>query len=452
MPTSDPGEDVTPSSPPAPASAPRPALAAAVASRATSVADGAHVPFGEPLALVVHGASPGERVVIKVTAMQRTVAFSSWARFEADAAGIVDTRVASSREGTYEGVDPDGLLWSAVQAKTQDGLERNAVRFVVEAEKRPSTTVTVGRDFGDTSTRVPVDAADIVGALYVPRGEVRRGVIVAFGGSEGGASGGETYAAYWAERGYASLALAYFGAIGVPRRLERVPLEYFERAIAWLDTRKDVDASKIAVMGGSRGGEAALAIASRLPRVAATIAFVPSGVAWGAPTSSGEIASWTHGGADLPFVPYSATGPTVTVGPGGERVEHHAPTFDASLDAASPAALEAAAFRVEDAAGPVLMLGGADDQIWPSCRLGELAMKRLRASGHAVAHQDESLCFGDAGHGLGFPGLSTVGADIAPDPWGAGAYLALGGTAKGTARASREADEKVRALLTRVLH
>ena len=30
--------------------------------------------------------------------------------------------------------------------------------------------------------------------------------------------------------------------------------------------------------------------------------------------------------------------------------------------------------------------------------------------------------------------------------------LALGGTAKGTARASREADEKVRALLTRVLH
>jgi acetyl esterase/lipase len=450
MPTPEPSDEPAPA--PSAEPAPRPALTAEIVSRATTIADGARVPFGEPLALVVRGAAPGERVVVKVTAMQRTVAFLSWARFEADAAGIVDTRVAPSREGTYEGIDPDGLLWSAVAGEVATALERNDVRFVVEAEKRPSATVTVGRDFGDTAKRVPVDAPDVVGALYVPRGEVRRGVIVAFGGSEGGSSGGETYAAYWAERGYASLALAYFGATGLPRRLERVPLEYFSRAIAWLDTRKDVDASKIAVMGGSRGGEAALAIASKLPRVAATIAFVPSGVAWGAPTTSGEVASWTHGGGDLPFVPYGAASPTVTVGPLGERVEHHAPVFDASLDAATPAALASAAFRVEGAAGPVLMLGGADDQIWPSCRLGELAMQRLRTSGHAVAHQDEALCFGDAGHGFGFPGLSTVGADISPDPWGAGSYLALGGTPKGTARASREADEKVRALLTRVLH
>lgn len=449
--TAPPAADVSPA--PADAvTASRPPISATLTRRGVPLADGARVPFGEPVAVTVRGAAPRERVVVKVALAQRTAHFTSWARFEADDGGLVDTGVSPALDGTYTGADVDGLFWSSVPSPTPQGeLARNEVRFVVETEGRSASTLRLGRAFGDTAARIPIDAPDLVGALYVPEGPRRRGVIVAFGGSEGGSYGGEAYAAYWAERGYAALGVAYFGEGSLPPRLERVPLESFAKAIAWVEGRPEVDASRVVVMGGSRGGEAALALAAALPRIGGTVAFVPSGASWGAPTrAGGEIASWTHEGRDLAFVPSARGAPTVTVTPSGERVEHHTPVFAASLDAAGPAGVEAAAFRVERAAGPILVLAGADDQLWPSCRLAEIAMARLRASGHQTTHGDEAICFGDAGHAFGFPGVSTLDAATSPDPWGGSTLLALGGTPRGTAAASRAADDKVRALLERV--
>jgi hypothetical protein len=44
-----------------------------------------------------------------------------------------------------------------------------------------------------------------------------------------------------AERGFASLALAYFGTDPLPARLQSIPLEYFARAIASLRQHPRVD-------------------------------------------------------------------------------------------------------------------------------------------------------------------------------------------------------------------
>ena len=52
----------------------------------------------------------------------------------------------------------------------------------------------------------------------------------------GGAGGGlrEGAAQALASEGFAALTLAYLGVDPMPRELVEVPLEYFERAIAWL--------------------------------------------------------------------------------------------------------------------------------------------------------------------------------------------------------------------------
>ena len=70
-----------------------------------------------------------------------------------------------------------------------------------------------------------------------------------------------------ASRGFATIALAYFGAPGLPDKLVGIEVEAVERAIRWLDGRADVSGDRVAVIGGSRGGELALLAGSLLKQI-----------------------------------------------------------------------------------------------------------------------------------------------------------------------------------------
>ena len=63
-----------------------------------------------------------------------------------------------------------------------------------------------------------------------------RPAVLVLGGSEGGLSRNPT-AELLASHGYDTLQLAYFGERGLPAELERIPLEYFVRALHWLAAR-----------------------------------------------------------------------------------------------------------------------------------------------------------------------------------------------------------------------
>jgi len=55
-------------------------------------------------------------------------------------------------------------------------------------------------------------------------------------------------AAWLAAPGYAALALAYFRYEDLPPLLEAIPLEYFQRALAWMVKRPEIDPQRIAVI------------------------------------------------------------------------------------------------------------------------------------------------------------------------------------------------------------
>jgi dienelactone hydrolase len=242
------------------------------------------------------------------------------------------------------------------------------------------------------------------------------------------------------------LGLAYFGAPGLPLYLERIPLEYFAKAMTWLDGRPEADATKLAVMGGSRGGELALLLGATYSRIKAVVAYVPSGVLWGASNGSSNVASWTLAGADLPYVPFDFSAATESKDSDGTLLLAEAPAFLQSLKEASPSVLDAATTRVEKTQGPILMLGGQDDQLWASCTLAQFAMGRLNTSGHAATYHDALVCYPSTGHNISFPGLSTIGTYRTPDPYGNDDLL-LGGTPPGVAHASRDSDDRIEALL-----
>ena len=416
----------------------------------------------------VHEALSGDVVDVKVTGLAPGSAvtlyarnfgsdskwYESYATFTANGDGAVDVASAAPSAGTYEGADPDGLFWSG-QLKPDPSDTTNDPRTVYFRAQVGGATVATAQLYRYQVARgvTETDVSDngLVGAFYAPTTGGKHGAVIAFGGSEGGLRFGKFIAAYFASLGYPALGVAYFGADGLPPSLSGVPLEYFQKAHDWLVTRPEVDATRIGVMGVSRGGELALLLGATFPWVTAVVAEEPSGVLWpddAYGTQTWNTSSWTYQGKALPFVSIESTTPPSTVTLcDGSQAEALAPLYQMSLDSASASQRAAATTPVEKTAGPIFMIAGADDQLDPSCELARISMDRLTQSGHATSHADENHCYQGAGHNAswGPPGAPT--ASQLSTPFGPTFLMAIGGCPPAIAQAQRDVDTKLRAFL-----
>jgi dienelactone hydrolase len=409
----------------------------------------------EPVAVRLSGAGPGQRVTVRARIDDgRRGRWTSHAVLEADARGTIDLATAAPGAGSYAGADPSGLFWSLAAdpaAAAAAGIGALAdpytVELTAEVDGRAVGHAQVARRFmAPDVARVPVRDEGLVATLFGPAsGPPRPGVLVV-GGSDGGLP--EGLAALVASHGFTALGLAYFRAEHLPADLVEIPLEYFETALRWLERCPAVAGDRVAVVGRSRGGELALLLGATFPaHVAAVVGYVPSGYVHagiaGAGASSGPPRSaWTVGGKPVAFLPPVAAGPAAPAGLPGPAASpaplELRPLFLRGLE--DRAAREAAAIPVERIRGPLLLISGEDDRLWPSPVLAEQAVARARAHAHPypVAH----LRYPDAGHMIGPAGLpATVTVILHPLR---GARLALGGTPAGNAAAA--ADSWPRAL------
>ncbi|HXM56336.1 MAG TPA: acyl-CoA thioester hydrolase/BAAT C-terminal domain-containing protein [Candidatus Dormibacteraeota bacterium] len=198
-----------------------------------------------------------------------------------------------------------------------------------------------------------------------------------------------------AAHGAAAICLRWFGDAGQPPGICEVALETFRPA---LDRLAGLS-RQVAVLGSSKGAEAALLLAVRDPRIAATAAFSPTSVAWANVGAGADglaypyRSSWTDAGVPVPFVPYDeAWQPT----PGRPAYRG---LYEQSLRTFADRA-EQARIPVERIAGRVLLTAGGDDQVWPSDWFAEQIVARRSAHGLAT-----DLIHGlHAGHAVRLPG------------------------------------------------
>ena len=394
----------------------------------------------------VTGLTPGAQATI-------TARFTGWgaaATFVADASGGVDLATMAPISGSYAGVDADGIVWSMTKSTSPDDPKDDpyALRVSVDVDGATVATGQLERlaKTDDVACRSVSDNG-LVGYYCAKTGTQSkpRGAIVTFGGSEGGLSSGQSQAMYFASLGYPSLGLAYFGATGLPSTLDAVPLEYFSTAFDWVEAQPEVAPGKIAVVGGSRGGELALLLGATFSRVTAVVAELPSGLVWPGWTSTFGLApAWTYQGQPITYLPSNSLSETNVTEPDGVVAISERQAFVDDIAAASPTDLDAATTRVEKTNGPILMIGGASDELWPSCDLAGYAKARLDAAGHTAKFGDTLVCYPDAGHDVYEfnVGVPTTSAMHVSD---GSTVLALGGTAQGIAHAARDADNRERA-------
>jgi dienelactone hydrolase len=378
------------------------------------------------------GLPPGGQVTVEAHALDSAgVTWTSSATFQAGAGGSVDLATAPPRGGSsYAGADPMGLLWSLTPSKSDAGrvvsppASEDVILTARAAGGQPAsrTLVRLTAAAGVTAQPATMAADGLFGIMYSPApGGARRPAVLVFGGSEGGLAT-TLEASLLASHGFPALGLAYFAEPGLPPSLQNVPLEYFTRALTWLGHQPDVDPRHVMVMGASRGSEAALLLGVHFPDlVHGVVALVPSSTVHSGLDARGfpAGAAWTLGGQPLSAVLlYESANP-------------------------APADDPQAIIPVEGIRGPVLLVAGSDDHLWPSAPFATAITARLDAAHDPYRHQN--LVYSGAGHAVG----SAVPYVPASPPVVSSRYgnLDLGGSRPVNARALADAWPRLLAFL-----
>ncbi|HET7488912.1 MAG TPA: acyl-CoA thioesterase/bile acid-CoA:amino acid N-acyltransferase family protein [Acidimicrobiales bacterium] len=359
----------------------------------------------EPVRFRVEGLAPGRVVSVLARWVVGDALVSSCADFRADDDGVVEPGAQPSLAGSYRGEDPFGLWWSAATASGDPPRRRSLEPLwvsvaVVAGGERLAGAVLRRRWVGSGVQVTPIGEDGLVATSFRPAGTGPFPAAVVLGGSLGGLGGAETKAALLASRGIAALAVAYFAAPGRPPDLAEIPVEYVGACLTWLRARSHVDAGRLAVLGSSRGAELALLVAAAYPQVRRVVAAAPSSVVWGAVGRGAApgTAAWTVDGRPLPTMRHWRSD-LADAAYAGDPVRL-APLFDDALDGQSSAGT--AEIPVERARGPVLLISGGDDAMWPARRMAEAVERRAAAcGGPSVRHlhhpQAGHLCAGPPG-------------------------------------------------------
>lgn len=372
---------------------------------------------GEPWCIKVAGLTPNSVAKLIVEFKDAFgVVWESSAVFTVTDRGTVEPDIQAPNSGSYQGVDPSGLFWSTRPVNTNQtsgafskSIEPQRLMVSVEVEGKRILSQTIERLFLLPGVeRQVVDEAEVKGILFLPAQQEPRPAIIVLSGSEGGVY--EPPAAIYASQGFVTLALAYFGQEGLPDELVHIPIETVDKAVEWLENHPRVNKDAIGIWGASKGAELALLAAAHNPKIKAVVAKSPSAVAFEGVSKAMGIdhkSSWTLNGEEVPFVPIvfnQQLSDSFFSSKLANEPWSTAPMYAYALE--NKEAVDAATIQVEKINGPILLVSGSEDGVWPAETMAKAIMDRLKAKGHPFP--DMHLNYEGAGHQIGAPYSPTT--------------------------------------------
>lgn len=365
----------------------------------------------------VTGLCPDETVQLVLTVNDDAgVTWRSVATYWPDQTGEICTSTSSSIAGTYFGIQEMGLFWSMQAEHSSYVFNKRTVKpvvFVIEAKQREKNTrLNIERHvISEHVRRYEVREEGVIGTFFQPTELTNTPVLLVLGGSDGGLD--ETTAGMLSNYGYATMALPYFRYGHLPAKLYDIPLEYFYNAVRWLSKREGVDNTKIGVYGRSKGGELALLLASQLSEIRYVASHVGGGIVFqGLGLKRLRVSSsWSLGGESIPFKRLPLYKPSIVWQLLKEKMKgksmspHH--VYEEALESIRPH--DQSIIPVEKVNGPIFLTSGTADGVWPSTKMNNEMMNRLRVKGYRYEYNH--LALEGAGHDLRPPYYPTTGRE-----------------------------------------
>ena len=391
--------------------------------------------YHKPLQLKVSGLEAQQKVTIRLKAIDAEQNnWESQAVFVANDAGIVDPAELSPIDGSYTGIHPMGLFW-AMKSKDDHqiatGKGYNAtIEVILESATIASKTIfrRSTRELDALEIKYIQKRDSIIADYYLPKKAGKRPAIIFLGGS--GGQFRQERSSLLASEGFAVLNLKYFRYEGLPDGITEVPLEYVKKAHQWLQAQPEIDADNIGIMGRSMGSQLALLYAVHYKGIRYVIVEAPSNVVWFG-WEDGK-SSFTFQGKGFPYAFYSDKD--------SEKIElemqekgiqyHDGPKFLSAFK--DQAMMDQAAIQVENIQCPLLFVSGKEDKVWPSHKMSEMMMQRLKEQ--QFQYDYRHYTYENAGHNFAGGGQGCGIPYLPPEDYSKGS--AKGGTDKGNALAA----------------
>ena len=260
------------------------------------------------------------------------------------------------------------------------------------------------------------------GFHMIPDKKSKSGLIVTFGGSDGGTDFDRSV--MLAKEGYEVVSLFYFGQENQPPLYNNIPLEFFGDFLEYAKTA-NIDTSRLTLIGVSKGAELALLLTNYYDEINNVVLFAPSSYVFQGGDMPANTSSWTYNGEELPYINLMPNfwGVVKLMSPMiiNYPIEYRDFQHDMILKANNA---DDALIDVSDFKGKILAFAGEDDRTWHSDIMGQI-IKDL------APEQTELHIYPNAGH---------IFLPVE--------YMANGGTIESNMHAKTDSDTKLLEFLT----
>lgn len=362
--------------------------------------------------------------------------YESFAWFTADSNGHVDLSKQKPDSGTYDYIDPMGIIASLRKIHSEGGniahnisIDENIFIDIVCESGQERECVRLERMFKLSELKRQPITDEFKGELFYTA-NANHQTIIMLGGSDGQLSALSLMAGPLASRGFNVLTVGYFNEEGLPKKLEEIPLEYFEKVFDWVKNNPLTQGSKIYVHGTSKGGELALLLASRYNVISKVAVSAPHSYCFQALDglmAGRNVSSWSNEGKSLPFIPVDNN---IFYEHQRNCAEKNIPfglatTYNESVERARNR--EDARIRIENAHANLLLIAGHQDNVWNTYDACIEIMNILKKTNYKYRY--ELLDYKDLGHSLPIPYIIPL-SETLNIKMGLGMFT-CGGTLKG---------------------
>ena len=270
-----------------------------------------------------------------------------------------------------------------------------------------------------------VDRGTFQGFHLIPEKKKFKGIIVCYGGSDGGPL--YDTAVQYAKNGYETLSVFMFGMKNQQKTLSNVPLEQFQDVLDYADDNIK-DHSPITVISASKGAEFALNLAVKYSEISNLVLFAPMAYSYSGLDFEKSGPSWTWHGEAIPYVDLGKASfsavlkdiiiPKMTGAPVTFRE-----MYGSALQADSQR--EEKLIPIQDLQTNILLIVGEDDQMADTRKMAKI----IKSQNNNV----QVYTYKNAGHVFNGNGIGVS----------SGMLMNFGGTEEGNKKAAKESGKVI---------